>query len=214
MKIAKRQRKGPFGAVLDPSEFKSGEGAVELSAAVKESGSFDPWNNEDDDAMEVDMGLETVQPKKVKPPPTAKPKDKIEIAAVAEPHQGTSYNPPVEAHTELIYKAAEIEKRKLEDLERMAETRKKMNAAKLEDGGVYVNGVPAGMTVDLPNADEVEEDEEQAEAEASVKKHPKPKTKQQRAKAAKLLAEVRRRDLHLIHYLTEVIETSSCGSSG
>ena len=196
MKIAKRQRKGPFGAVMDPSEYTSGEGAIELSAAVKESGSYDPWSTEaNEDDMEVEMGLETVQPKKVKPPTTTKPKDAIEVAAVVEPHQGTSYNPPVQAHTELIYKAAEVERRKLEELARMAETKKKMDAAKVDMDDVYEIGVPAGMTVDIPLAEGEEEDDgEQEEGEGEeklVKKQPKPKTKQQRQKAAKLLAEVR-----------------------
>jgi nucleolar protein 53 len=177
---------------MDPSEYTSGEGTVELSAAVKESGSYDPWSAEaNEDDMEVDLGLETVKPKKVKPPTTSKPKDTIEVAAVVEPHQGTSYNPPVEAHTELIYKAAEIEKRKLEELERMAETKKKMDSAKMDTDDVYETGVPAGMTVDVPAAEDGDEEEQEEGGDQPVKKQPKPKTKQQRQKAVKLLAEVR-----------------------
>ncbi len=43
LKIAKRPRKGPFNSVLDPAEYEAGSGVVELSKAVKESGTYDPW---------------------------------------------------------------------------------------------------------------------------------------------------------------------------
>lgn len=43
LRIAKRSRKGPFNTVIDPSEYKAGDGSVELSTAAKESGSYDPW---------------------------------------------------------------------------------------------------------------------------------------------------------------------------
>lgn len=53
---------------MDPSELKSGEGTVELSEAVKQSGKYDPWAEGDGDVdmEQVKDGLETVQPKKVK----------------------------------------------------------------------------------------------------------------------------------------------------
>lgn len=53
---------------MDPSELKSGEGIVELSEAVKQSGKYDPWGGADEDAEmeELKDGMETVQPKKVK----------------------------------------------------------------------------------------------------------------------------------------------------
>lgn len=66
MKIAKRQRRGPFGAVMDPSELQSGAGIVELSEAVKQSGAYDPWASTSDEVVEIKDGLETVQPKTVK----------------------------------------------------------------------------------------------------------------------------------------------------
>lgn len=43
LRIAKRPRKGPFNSVMDPSDYKAGDGVVELSRAVKESGGYDPW---------------------------------------------------------------------------------------------------------------------------------------------------------------------------
>lgn len=49
LRIAKRPRKGPFNSVLDPSEYEAGHGVVELSKAVKESGSYDPWSADVED---------------------------------------------------------------------------------------------------------------------------------------------------------------------
>ena len=65
MRIAKRPRKGPFNSVMDPAECAAGSGAVELSAAVKQSGAYDAWAAEPMEE-EVKDGLETVQKKKAK----------------------------------------------------------------------------------------------------------------------------------------------------
>ena len=64
MRIAKRPRKGPFNSIMDPSEYAAGSGTVALSAAVKNSGKYDPWVAQPVD--EVKDGLETVQEKKIK----------------------------------------------------------------------------------------------------------------------------------------------------
>jgi nucleolar protein 53 len=65
LRIAKRPRRGPFNSVMDPAEYAAGSGAVALSAAVKQSGTYDPWAPQPE-AEEVKDGLETVQPKKAK----------------------------------------------------------------------------------------------------------------------------------------------------
>ncbi|RXW11745.1 hypothetical protein EST38_g14110 [Candolleomyces aberdarensis] len=193
IRIAKRPRKGPFNGVMDPSELKSGEGIVELSEAVKQSGKYDPWADADGDVEmeEVKDGLETVQPKKVKPPQTTtKPSDMIDIPAVVEPHQGTSYNPPVDAHLELIRKAHEVEERRVLEAEKLAETKKKMEAARIDVDDGADGAVPAGMKIDT-TADDWEEEEEEKDDQGVVRKQPKPKSKAQKNKAAKLLAEKR-----------------------
>lgn len=64
MRIAKRPRKGPFNSIMDPSEYAAGSGTVALSAAVKNSGTYDPWVPQP--VEEVKDGLETVQEKKFK----------------------------------------------------------------------------------------------------------------------------------------------------
>ena len=64
MRIAKRPRKGPFNSIMDPSEYAAGCGTVDLSAAVKNGGGYDPWVPQP--VKEVKDGLETVQEKKFK----------------------------------------------------------------------------------------------------------------------------------------------------
>ena len=68
LRIAKRPRKGPFGAIMDPSEYNSGHSIVEqVSTAVKSSGDYDPWNGgqpkeeaEDNDGFEVQDSKEKI----------------------------------------------------------------------------------------------------------------------------------------------------------
>ncbi|KAJ7173719.1 ribosome biogenesis protein Nop53/GLTSCR2 [Mycena filopes] len=190
LRISKRPRKGPFNTVMDPTEFGAGSASLELSEAVKNSGSYDAWAPEEEVA-EIKDGMETVQPKKVKVPVHSHPRDKIEVPAILEPHQGTSYNPPALAHQELLLKAHEIEEKRVEKAAKLAETKEKFDKAKL-DAPEEVLGIPSGMKLDdfLPA-----EDEEAAvigEGEEPIpKKMPPRKTKAQRNKAAKVLAQKR-----------------------
>ncbi len=114
------------------------------------------------------------------------PRKIIEVPAVVEPHLGTSYNPPADAHRELLLKAHEIEEKRISEAEKLAEVKTRMEKARVDadDGN---SGVP-GMKVDIAPAVE----EEQEPAEIFSKPAPERKTKQQRRKAAKVLAEVRR----------------------
>jgi nucleolar protein 53 len=65
LRIAKRPEKGPFNAVMDPSEYQAGHGVVELSGAVKESGGYDPWNTNVEVEGEEDGVLPKVKKVKV-----------------------------------------------------------------------------------------------------------------------------------------------------
>lgn len=65
LRISKRPRKGPFNSVLDPTEYAAGSTIVGLSAAVRKSGTYDPWDAEPQ-STEVKDGLETVQNKVAK----------------------------------------------------------------------------------------------------------------------------------------------------
>ncbi|KAH9474509.1 Ribosome biogenesis protein NOP53 [Psilocybe cubensis] len=195
LRIAKRPRKGPFNSVLDPSEYKDGSGVVDLSEAVKKSGTYDAWAPEEVPEEAMKDGMETVYKPKVKPPTTKKTKDLISIPAIVQPHQGTSYNPPADAHQELLEKAAAIELKHLEKLEKMAEVKNKMDSAKVT-AEAREEGVAPGMKVqeigdvDMDDGEQEEENQDGGEG-LKTKKVPERKTKAQRRKAARVLAEQR-----------------------
>lgn len=232
MRITKRPRKGPFNSIMDPSEYAAGSGTVALSAAVKESGKYDPWVLQP--VEEVKDGLETVQEKKIKvcnlfiyfqvalvelldlvchyqPPMLSKLRDLICVPPVVEPHQGTSYNPPVDAHQELLLKAVAVEEKRLKDVEKLAAIKAKMDNARQESDGSN-NLAAAGMTVAAQIDGEDVEEEVDGQRESSLPtKLVKRKTKAQRNKEARVLAEVR-----LLFFLHEIsfmnpffLETSS-----
>lgn len=67
LRIGKRIRKGPLNSVMDPSEFGAGSAILEVSEAVKKSGGYDPWAEDDnEEGEEVNDGLETPKKMKVK----------------------------------------------------------------------------------------------------------------------------------------------------
>ncbi|KAF7439843.1 hypothetical protein PC9H_000180 [Pleurotus ostreatus] len=190
LRMGKRMRRGPFNSVMDPTEFGNGSGLLELSEAVKKSGTYDAWateNEEEDIVMEGGFGTETVNKPKVKPPPVPHPKDKIEVPAIAEPHQGTSYNPLASAYQDLLLKAHETEERRVNEIAKVAAVKDKMAEARHNDDDADNIGLPRGMKLDTPLEDDTE-----AEGEVLLpKKQPERKTKAQRNKAAKALAERR-----------------------
>ncbi|KAG6860445.1 hypothetical protein C0995_011085 [Termitomyces sp. Mi166 len=189
LRIGKRPRKGPFNSVIDPTEFGAGSAMLEISEAVKKSGTYDVWTSPSEQ-VEIKDGLETVQPKKIKAPATKHVRDTIEMQAVIEPHQGASYNPPVEAHQELLLQAHEAEERRVRAAEKHAQVKEQMESAKA--GAEDVNpGIASGMKLHHEvDEDEEEEDTENRE-EVPAKRQPARKTKAQRSKAARLLAEKR-----------------------
>ena len=132
------------------------------------------------------------------PPVLSQPRDLINIPAIVEPHQGTSYNPPVDAHQELLLKAAAVEEKRLKGVEKLAAVKAKMDSALQDNDGLNNLGA-AGMTVtaqiDGENAQEEEgqEGEEEGDGQGSPlpRKLANRKTKVQKNKAARALAEVR-----------------------
>ncbi|KAJ7089368.1 ribosome biogenesis protein Nop53/GLTSCR2 [Mycena belliarum] len=184
LRISKRPRKGPFNTLVDPTEFGAGSASLELSEAVKSSGAYDPWAPAPE-TEEVKDGLETVQPKSVKVPVHGHPRDKIEVPAILEPHQGTSYNPPADAHEELLRKAYELEEKRVEKASKLAQTKAKIDAAKVDVEDAPL-GVPPGMKVD-----ELVDEEDGEPTEEITKVMPPRKTKAQRNKAAKVLLQKR-----------------------
>jgi nucleolar protein 53 len=45
LRIGKRPRRGPFNAVMDPTEIGAGSAPLEVTEAVKESGKYDVWDS-------------------------------------------------------------------------------------------------------------------------------------------------------------------------
>ncbi|KAF9006987.1 ribosome biogenesis protein Nop53/GLTSCR2 [Cyathus striatus] len=185
LRMAKRPRKGPFNSVMDPTEFGRGSAVLELSEAVKMSGAYDPWTEgqQEEESEEEELGMETVKKRKVKPPPTKHIRELIQVPAIVEPHQGTSYNPPVEAHQELLLQAVAAERKRLEEVERDAQVKRKMeNARHLQqaDGG----DVAPGMKLDSLN----EEADRSCEEEFGSEDR---KTKKQKITEKRVLAEKR-----------------------
>jgi nucleolar protein 53 len=115
------------------------------------------------------------------------PRDAIAVPAITEPHQGTSYNPPAEAHRELLLQAHEKEERRIREAEKLAEVKEKIESARREVEEVNPAVAP-GMKVDEIVHDEADLDEDSEEIPG--KKPPPRKTQSQRKKAARLLAEV------------------------
>jgi nucleolar protein 53 len=108
-----------------------------------------------------------------------------------EPHQGTSYNPPVDAHQELLLKAAAVEEKRLKGVEKLAAVKAKMDSALREtDDGVNNLGA-AGMTVTAQNDSENAPEEEGDGQGLSLPRNlANRKTTAQKNKAARILAEV------------------------
>ncbi|RDX45800.1 P60-like protein [Lentinus brumalis] len=180
LRMGKRLRQGPFNAYVDPNQVGEGSAMLELSEAAKEAGKYDVWSEEAPEKVTV------------KAPQTQHPRSLIALPAVPSPHEGTSYNPPVVSHQELLKTAHEIEVEKwkgVAELEAMkAKIEKARAIAAAEAASASAVGTAPGMKVDLPTGAEVEEEDANAEP-LPPKKMPARKTKQQRKKAERLRAE-------------------------
>lgn len=105
-----------------------------------------------------------------------------------EPHQGTSYNPPADAHHELLLKAASVEQKRVMEAEKLAEVKNRRDSCRATDDLNEICLAP-GMTVqEIGDQDEKEDIPSGFLSEA--KAPPSRKTKAQRNKEARLSAEV------------------------
>ncbi|CAE6453815.1 unnamed protein product [Rhizoctonia solani] len=184
----------------NPLEAAQGRSNLPASEAVKRSGKYDVWASEDPDEARLMRAMRTPEAKeyllpivkshKSRAPPSAPPPVPALTKAslpnpVVYPDAGTSYNPTYEEHQELLRTAHEREARHAEEIEKVEEVRRRMEAAWERKG----EGVVEGMLVDLG-----EENEEGVEEERpDPVKPPQRKTAQQRRKAARVLAEKRSR---------------------
>lgn len=154
------------------------------------SGHYDPWASSPPATSEpIPLAIANLPPSH---PPSAtteistNPRTLISLPAVPLPHAGTSYNPPVQAHTELLLRAHKEEESRLREDVRWKEAGQAIKDA--------VPGEPSlgaeGMAIDNPS-ENVEEDENAEEAALPPKKIPQRKTKAERRKALKVRAERR-----------------------
>ncbi|KAI4520772.1 P60-like protein [Schizophyllum commune Loenen D] len=187
LRTAGRTKRGPLGSHVDGSEMGKGSALMELSEAVKESGKYDVWGNSvvDADMTEEEELPETIKPKPVKAPKLSTPREIINVPAVEAPHAGASYNPPLEAHQDLLLEAYKVEQQRIADEEKFADVKARLQAAR-ENAPAYDPTSRPGMLV--PPI--VDDEEEEADNQDSIPRPaPTRKTKQQRAKQAKLKAE-------------------------
>lgn len=201
--MGKRMRRGPFNAVMDPTENGAGSALLELSEAAKQSGKYDVWGEEAAEIEPEQLGNPTAQRvfkvrgcrpsmtsfthRDQQAPAIPNPREHINLSAVPQPHEGTSYNPPVTAHQDLLRAAVESEERRAREAEELAKTKAIMEQARKSVADVMTPGAPLGMTVQAIEADE---EETQADEVLPAKKIPERKTKQERRKAEKRQAEV------------------------
>lgn len=76
LRIGKKNRKGPFNAIVDPTQQGEGSALLEPSEAVKQSGTYDVWMDEGSDE-EVIRALKTDEAKDFILPFVKKPKIKV-----------------------------------------------------------------------------------------------------------------------------------------
>ena len=108
----------------------------------------------------------------------------VELPAVPIPHQGASYNPPAEAHLDLLRTAHQVEEEGLKGADEGRDVHERMLKAR-QLGSVTQEGLPTGMALH-----EVEEEEEEEVTVPLVKPAPSRKTKQQRRKMRRALEQV------------------------
>ncbi|KAH8112822.1 tumor suppressor protein Gltscr2 [Phellopilus nigrolimitatus] len=200
LRIAKRKRLGPLNSIVDHTELGQGSAILEPSHAVKESGKYNVWTAEKDAAHEEDISAEKrdfllplVEKPAIKPPQVPDPRATILLAAVVAPHAGASYNPPAEAHQELLRRANDKAEKQEKTHERYVSIKNRMDAARKTQAKDVQPGIPLGMAVDGDagaNDEATEGEDEGAETPVSSKASVR-KTQQQRRKASKLQAEKR-----------------------
>ncbi|KAH9990233.1 ribosome biogenesis protein Nop53/GLTSCR2 [Russula compacta] len=182
LRIARKDRRGPLNSIVDPSQPGSGSALLEVSEAVKNSGQYDMWSAQTKAGLDAEV--------KVKAPDVLHPRTVITLPAVPAPHAGTSYNPPEDAHTELLRTAHDGELRRVQEEAALQEMKARILSARHADGGSGDGGAE-GMLIDKPG-DDGPEQHDSAVLEgttAAEKSVPKRKTKQQRRTAERLRAE-------------------------
>ncbi|CED82173.1 Cellular protein (glioma tumor suppressor candidate region gene 2) [Phaffia rhodozyma] len=195
LRIARKDIRGPFGALVERDPSRWGEGSA-LFGGLHPGEEYD-WlaeskatNGEVDENAEWDEAR-TFVPKDIKVPRSLQSVEKISVPAIPLPPTGQSYNPTVEAHQALLTRAEEKELARVRKEEKDRIVKDRMHAARKTEGEMmgWTEDWVDGMRVDLPKDEEEEEEEDEEKLEAPKKKAPARKTKAERKKADKLAAE-------------------------
>lgn len=116
-------------------------------------------------------------------------RDLISAPAIPSPHQGVSYNPPIDAYKELLDEAIKVEEKKEAEAKKYEAIKSTMDSARRPVYG-YEVPVAEGMIIDVPE-DEADPEESELQQESMVpNKVARRKTQQQRRKAQRVLEEV------------------------
>ncbi|KIM25029.1 hypothetical protein M408DRAFT_331493 [Serendipita vermifera MAFF 305830] len=189
LRIGKRKRTGALNVAVDPTEVGSGSALLEPTEAVKKSGTYDVWMDVDDEPGSDDGFKPAVKQKTIKLR-TQPMRDLISVPAISFPHQGTSYNPPIDAYKDLLQDAVKVEEKKEAEAKKYEDIKIIMDSARPTVHGDEVPTVE-GMIVDIPG-DDVDQDEPEVQQDSLVpNKAARRKTQQQRRKARRLLDEQR-----------------------
>lgn len=123
-------------------------------------------------------------------------RDLIKVSAITEPHQGTPYDPPADAHHKLLLKAAPIEQKLVTEAEKLAEVKTRRDSCRvIED--LDETGLAPGMTVQ-EITDQDEKEDVSPDFLLETRAVPSRKTKAQQNKEAWVLAEASIGTLSLI----------------
>ncbi|KIO33133.1 hypothetical protein M407DRAFT_17999 [Tulasnella calospora MUT 4182] len=224
-RIAGKNVRGPFNSVVNPRE-RSREGVgLELKSTIPQD---NLWERVDEDTKFIESLKEGDQ-KDYLPGAVLKPKHKapepdqvrqsITLKAVSEPHAGTSYNPAVEAHQDLLRKAVDIEEVR-EAKRRKVEASKERTVQLSKE--LEEKGEKAEMAVDMPGDEDFAREEAEANAAdelASKRKDPKKKLKRARRAAIKEklqrhlshLRAVQRHKLHDVNFHKQIAASVDAG---
>ncbi|VDB96656.1 unnamed protein product [Peniophora sp. CBMAI 1063] len=186
LRIGKKDRKGPLNTLVDHTSQGEGSALLEVSHAAKQ-GTYDVWGAPSTSSAPPKADFAPASTNALLPPSRAPnlshTRSQISAPAVPAPHAGASYNPPAEAHTQLLLQAHSIETER-------EEKRLKEEAFKARVLAARNHGVGSGVGMDLDDLD-ASKDVEIEEGETLVKKLPPRKTKQQRRRALRAKLDAR-----------------------
>ncbi|KAG8806670.1 hypothetical protein FRC17_004873 [Serendipita sp. 399] len=178
-RIGKHTRTGPLNSVVDPSETGKGSALLETTAAVKSSGRYDLWSHHTSPASASRIRN-----------PIVPRYTQISVPAVSQPHQGTSYNPPLNDYKQLLSTAHQVEEKRVAKEQKLDTMKQRMESARREVTERDA-GLAEGMVLDEPDEESDDSVSLQEESVMPSQTLPKRKTQKQRRKALRVLQEHR-----------------------